>query len=397
MIETDSKINLTSFLFPNEPTWFTNLRKKAFEKLQTTKDPRFAKVDYRDWGLGETPANAVATDENMKLVDQSTREYILCPIALALVKHEKLFQTYYMKKALTEPADRLTNFSTAFVNAGNFLYIPKQAQLDEPIMLDQIDLPENSAEISHNLLVLGEGAKATICLAGDAKQTASKIHRITEIVLEANSQLTLINVDSFSTEETVYVNRQAYVGENAKLNWTIGSFSDGKVVAEMNAELVGRRATATINNAAITSGNQIQGMNTRLTNLAPYTVGKIRQRGVILDQSRLVFNGIGKIVHGAHGTIAEQENRILMLSDQASGDANPILLIDENDVVAGHAASVGRLDKKQLYYLMSRGLPKATAKRLVVRGFIGSFAKEIQNQQARETFRKVLERKLTNG
>lgn len=397
MIETDSKINLTSFLFSNEPTWFTNLRKKAFEKLQTTKDPRFAKVDYRDWGLGETPATAVATDENVKLIDQSTREYILCPIALALVKHEKLFQTYYMKKALTELADRLTSFSTAFVNAGNFLYIPKHAQVAEPIMLDQIDLPENSAEISHNLFVLGEGAKATICLTGDAKQTASKIHRITEIVLEANSQLTLINVDSFSTEETVYVNRQAYVGENAKLNWTIESFSDGKVVAEMNAELVGRRATATINNAAITSGNQIQGMNTRLTNLAPYTVGKIRQRGVILDQSRLVFNGIGKIVHGAHGTIAEQENRILMLSDQASGDANPILLIDENDVVAGHAASVGRLDKKQLYYLMSRGLPKATAKRLVVRGFIGSFAKKIQNQQAQETFRKVLERKLTNG
>ena len=92
MIETDSKINLTSFLFPNEPTWFTNLRKKAFEKLQTTKDPRFAKVDYRDWGLGETPANVVATDENVKLVDQSTREYIQCPIALALVKHEKLFK-----------------------------------------------------------------------------------------------------------------------------------------------------------------------------------------------------------------------------------------------------------------------------------------------------------------
>ena len=65
-----------------------------------------------------------------------------------------------------------------------------------------------------------------------------------------------------------------------------------------------------------------------------------------------------------------------MLSDKASGDANPILLSDENDVEAGHAASVGRLDKKQLYYLMSRGLAKPTAKRLVVRGFIGELAKK---------------------
>lgn len=382
-------------LFPNEPAWFTDIRKTALKNYRNTKLPRFAKVHYEDWQLGELMTQVKPSiDQEM---DCSTNDYILCTLATALMKHEKLVEKYYLQKALTTLTDRLVNFSTAFVNAGSFLYIPANTKLTKPILLPENSKTKFEQEISHNLIILGEGAQATIGIQSNGAGTAKTAHRISEIVLEANSHLNLINLDDFTAAQPIYLNRQASVGENAHLNWSIGSFSDGNVIAEMNAELVGRRAVATINNAAITSGKQTQGMNTRVTNFAPHSVGKIRQRGVILDESRLVFNGIGKIIHGAHGTIAEQENRILMLSDKASGDANPILLIDENDVEAGHAASVGRLDKKQLYYLMSRGLSKPTAKRLVVRGFIGELAKKIANPQIRQSFQKSLERKLPNA
>jgi ABC-type transport system involved in Fe-S cluster assembly, permease component len=86
-----------------------------------------------------------------------------------------------------------------------------------------------------------------------------------------------------------------------------------------------------------------------------------------MDRSKLIFNGIGHIIHGASGANAEQQNRVLMMSSKAHGDANPILLIDENDVMAGHAASVGQVDPKQLYYLMSRGIDEKTAQRMVIR------------------------------
>ena len=71
------------------------------------------------------------------------------------------------------------------------------------------------------------------------------------------------------------------------------------------------------------------------------------------ENASSVFNGIGYIKHGGTKSIANQESRVLMLSES---DANPILLIDEDDVEAGHAASVGRVDPEQLYYLMSRGI-----------------------------------------
>ncbi len=91
-----------------------------------------------------------------------------------------------------------------------------------------------------------------------------------------------------------------------------------------------------------------------------------------------MFNGIGQIIKGAKGSDAQQESRVLMLSRRARGDANPLLLIDENDVTAGHAASVGRVDDEQMYYLMSRGISERVARKLVIRGFMG----EVFNENA---------------
>src|SRR5699024_8575425 len=100
------------------------------------------------------------------------------------------------------------------------------------------------------------------------------------------------------------------------------------------------------------------------------TDGNISQRGVMKDNSTAIFNVVGKIEDGGTRSNSEQESRILMLSDGARGDANPILLIDEDDVTAGHAASVGRIDPLQMYYLMSRGITEEQAERLIIHGFL---------------------------
>ena len=100
---------------------------------------------------------------------------------------------------------------------------------------------------------------------------------------------------------------------------------------------------------------------------------------------------------GATGADAQQESRVLMLSRHARGDANPILLIDDNNVTAGHAASVGRVDEEQLYYLMSRGLPKPIAERLVIRGFLGPVLAAIPSRAIQIELENMIERKLVDG
>jgi ABC-type transport system involved in Fe-S cluster assembly, permease component len=83
-----------------------------------------------------------------------------------------------------------------------------------------------------------------------------------------------------------------------------------------------------------------------------------------------------------------------MLSDNARADANPILLIDEYEVQAGHAASVSRVDQEQLYYLMSRGLEQKQAEKLMIRGFLGIVLSEISIKEVRQELIDTIERKL---
>ena len=112
------------------------------------------------------------------------------------------------------------------------------------------------------------------------------------------------------------------------------------------------------------------------------------------DSASTIFNGIGKIEHGASKSNAEQESRVLMLSEKARGDANPMLLIDEDDVMAGHAASVGRVDPVQLYYLMSRGISKKEAERLVIHGFLAPVVDQLPIEGVKKQLVEVIERKV---
>ena len=88
------------------------------------------------------------------------------------------------------------------------------------------------------------------------------------------------------------------------------------------------------------------------------------------------------------------KSRVLMLSDKARSDANPILLIDENEVTAGHAASIGQVDPEDMYYLMSRGLDQETAERLVIRGFLVAVITEIPVKEVRDEMISVTDTKL---
>ena len=120
----------------------------------------------------------------------------------------------------------------------------------------------------------------------------------------------------------------------------------------------------------------------------------ILKHGVMKDSATSIFNGIGKIEHGASKSNAEQESRLLMLSEKARGDANPLLLIDEDDVMAGHAASVGRVDPVQLYYLMSRGISKKEAERLVIHGFLAPVVDQLPIEGVKKQLVEVIERKV---
>src|SRR5699024_352662 len=395
-----TKENLLNFSHKNtESSWLTNLRIKAFERLEELDYPKMQRFSYHDWPLikkEDFPWSNQADfslKEEQKLLEK--KGIILTDIFTASKKYPELVQST-LGSVIKHNEDKLTAYHYAYLNSGLFLYIPKDTILTEPITISLS--PTQDTYISHLLIVAANNSKVkSLEEIQDKEKKASSASLMVELIARPGSHIEFSSLDELSQDTTLYFNRRAKIEKDAHVEWAIAFMNDCNTLGDLDSELVGEGSFADSKAIAVTTGDQRVGINNRVTNRGPHSTGLINQRGVLLENSRLIFNGIGQIVHGAHGSKADQQNRVLMMSDEAHGDANPLLLIDENDVIAAHAASVGPVDKVQMNYLMSRGIPYDQAQRLVIRGFLGAVLDAIPNKDVRRKMIDILERKLIDG
>src|SRR5699024_1865570 len=170
------------------------------------------------------------------------------------------------------------------------------------------------------------------------EETVSNI--ISEVIVKENAKVKYGAVDNFANGTTTYVNRRGIAQADAEIEWALGQMNAGNTVSENITHLLGDRAVSNANAVSVGVEKQTQNFTASIVQHGQDTDGNISQRGVMKGKATAIFNAIGKIEDGGTRSNSEQESRILMLSDEARGDANPILLIDEDDVTAGHAASV---------------------------------------------------------
>ena len=393
-----------------EPAWLADLRQKAFDKMNQLDLPVIERVKFHRWNLGDgrisdsEPLTSVpdftALGDNLKFIQMGTQtvlEQLPADLAeqgvvftdfhSALEEIPELVEQHFMS-AVKYDEDKLAAYHTAYFNSGAVLYVPDNVEIDQPIegifyQDSESDVPFNK----HILIIAGKHSKVNYLerLETYGQGTVSTTANITvEVIAQAGAQIKFSAIDRLGENVTAYISRRGKLDNDAMIDWAIGVMNEGNVVADFDSDLYGKGSHADMKVVALSSGKQVQGIDTRVTNYGCNSIGNILQHGVILEKGTLTFNGIGHIIKGAKGADAQQESRVLMLSDQARSDANPILLIDENDVTAGHAASIGQVDPEDMYYLMSRGLDKATAERLVVRGFLGSVIVEIPVKEVRD-------------
>ena len=393
-----------------EPEWLANLRQQAFDKMDQLDLPVIERVKFHRWNLGDgrisdsEPLTNVpdftALGDNLKFIQMGTQtvlEQLPADLAeqgvvftdfhTALEEIPELVEKHFMS-AVKYDEDKLAAYHTAYFNSGAVLYVPDNVEIDQPIegifyQDSESDVPFNK----HILIIAGKHSKVNYLerLETYGEGSVPATANITvEVIAQAGAQIKFSAIDRLGENVTAYISRRGKLDNDAMIDWAIGVMNEGNVVADFDSDLYGNGSHADMKVVALSSGKQVQGIDTRVTNYGCNSIGNILQHGVILEKGTLTFNGIGHIIKGAKGADAQQESRVLMLSDQARSDANPILLIDENDVTAGHAASIGQVDPEDMYYLMSRGLDKATAERLVVRGFLGSVIVEIPVKEVRD-------------
>jgi len=117
-------------------------------------------------------------------------------------------------------------------------------------------------------------------------------------------------------------------------------------------------------------------------------------KGVLTDRGRVVYRGLTDIENGARFTSAFQRENTMLLSEHARSDAIPGLEIDETEVQAGHAATVGQIDKVQLFYLMSRGLPRNEAIYLIVSGFFDPILQRVPIEGVRHELEALIDGRM---
>ena len=403
-----------------EPAWLQEKRLAAFDKIDDLELPRIERVKFQRWNLGdgtitESPISANVPDftsfgENPKLVQLGTQT-VLESLPAKLVEQGVVFTDFhsaleeipqviekYFATALKFDEVKLSAYHTAYFNSGAVLYVPDNVEIDLP--LEGIFLQDSTSNVplnKHVLIIAGRHAKVNYLerfeTVGDSDVKATANIAV-EVLAQAGSQVKFAAIDRLGNNITTYISRRGRLDNDASIDWALGVMNEGNVIADFDSDLIGNGSHAELKVVAASSGRQIQGIDTRVTNYGNNSIGHILQHGVILERGTLTFNGIGHIIKGAKGADAQQESRVLMLSDKARSDANPILLIDENEVTAGHAASIGQVDPEDMYYLMSRGIDKETAERLVIRGFLGTVITEIPVKAVRDEMIAVLDEKL---
>ncbi|RIN18518.1 Fe-S cluster assembly protein SufD [Staphylococcus warneri] len=414
----------------NEPSWMTELRNKALKLTETLEMPKPDKTKLRKWdfdsfkqhhtegsvyqSLKELPESVkkiidVENTENLVIQHNNDLAYtqvseqakndgvIIEGLSEALVNHSDLVQKYYMTDAVNVDEHRLTALHTALMNGGVFVYVPKNVVVEHPVQYVVLHDDENTSFYNHVIIVTEQSAEVTYVenYLSNASGEGNQINIVSEVIAGANSNITYGSVDYLDKGFTGHIIRRGTTEADASINWALGLMNEGSQIIDNTTNLMGDRSTSELKSVVVGTGDQKINLTSKIVQYGKETDGYILKHGVMKENASSVFNGIGYIKHGGTKSIANQESRVLMLSENARGDANPILLIDEDDVEAGHAASVGRVDPEQLYYLMSRGISRREAERLVIHGFLDPVVRELPIEDVKRQLREVIELKVS--
>jgi len=316
-----------------------------------------------------------------------------------------------MERALREHADQLAGRLGALIETdhdryaalhqavragGAFVWVPDGVQAELPIRLIQWLDGAGVAGAPATVIVLGRGASATVleeCLSETAEGPAF-FSGGTEVFIGEDAKLVYGHLQDWGRNVFHYSNQRARIERGGELQW-IQTFLGGRMTKTNSYfQLAGAGARAYVHGFMFGDQRQHFDLHTLQRHLAEQTTSDLYIKSALKDRARSVYQGMIQVAAGAQHTDAYQANRNLLLSDTARADSIPGLEILANDVRCTHGATVGTVDAEQMYYLMTRGLPRNDAQRLVVEGFFAPVLDRIPLESVREQLRGVIQAKI---
>lgn len=410
----------------DEPDWLRHERRKAFDDFEQMALPgrgeeEWMRTDIRTFrldrfGYAAEPAggaenlrplltegvqlagHAVALDSHSIRSQLSERwakqGVVLESLDRAVVEHPDLVRPH-LWRAVNWSADKFAALHAAWWSGGTLLYVPRGVQIDEPLHMIS-GISPGAADLGHTLVVLEEGAEATLLAeTGSISQDASGLHcGAIELVVGRGARLRYVNLQNWGSGVWHFAHQKALVEQDGRLQWTIAALGSKLAKVNQHVALVGPYAEAQVNGVMFTEGKQHLSYHTLQHHQAPNCRSDLLYKGALQDVSRTVWRGMIRVDRGAQKTDGYQRNDNLMLSDHARSDSIPGLEIEADDVRCTHGSTTGRVDEEQIFYARTRGLTRKEAIRIIVAGFFQQIFDRITIESVREALGHAIGRRI---
>jgi Fe-S cluster assembly protein SufD len=412
------------------PDWFCDQQRAAWKQFESLPKPtrkdqawRFANVDLLDltpFKFGET----LSEDDRAEILDQSRgldevagrlifagnelvhrdvisdqlrqRGVIFQPLERAMVEHADLFRKHFMSRPATLGSAKFAALHQALVSSGTFLYVPRGVEIELPIEIFHWLGGENTSVFPHLLLVTDELAKVTVFehFRSAHRQSPGFACGVNDLIAGPGAKVTYVCAQNWGDNVLALQINSTEVEHEAcvkSLNLHLGSRYSR---FESLSRLTGEGARSDLLAVSIADGIQEFDARTLQDHTSPHTTSDLLYKNALNDRARNIFGGLIRVEPHAHFTDAYQKVRNLLLSDDAEANSMPGLEILADNVKCTHGATSGQIDADEMFYLQARGIPPATARQLLVSGFLNEVIERLEERVLADHLRKLIEEKF---
>lgn len=340
--------------------------------------------------------NGVYDEANSQELDEPG--ITLCNLKTAIKKYPEEVNLHIGKFAKAEDSI-FTALSTASLNDGVFLKVKSGKALGKPVQVLYVNSGGDNLLIQpRNLFVIGKNAQAKIVESYYSESESEYFtNSVTETYVDQNGILEHVKIQEeslkafhISTTEIDVEKESIYASYNI-------NFGGNLVRNDLNARFHGEYGHCTLNGLYLADGEQHIDNHTLIDHAVPNCESHEMYKGVLDDSSCAVFNGKVHVWKDAQKTNAFQENKNVILSDNARVDTKPQLEIYADDVKCSHGATIGKLSEEGLFYLRARGIGEELAKTMIINAFANDAVHTISIADVRDRIEERVAIKLAKN
>ncbi|OGO17948.1 MAG: Fe-S cluster assembly protein SufD [Chloroflexi bacterium RBG_16_48_8] len=414
-----------------EPSWLRARREEAWKtyhslSMPTTQDEAWRRTDIRSLpvngiSLNQSDGTDVLADLMQPLTSETQGALLVlqpghAPILHAnetlnhqgvvfgdwstLVNHHPELLKKFLGSVVSIEEGKFAAAAAALAKEACIVYVPDGVETQAPLHSVLWAPGKDVAFFSRVLVVLGAGSSLTYIheTASPNAIGGSAVHAgIVELRVGEAAHLKFVELQSWGDHVWNFTHERALVERDGSLDWIFGAVGSHLTKNFSELTLSDQGAEGRISGFYFADGDQHLDHYTQQNHLAPHTTSDLLYKGALLDRSRSVWRGMIYVAPGAQKTDGYQANRNLILSEKARADSIPGLEILADDVRCSHGATVGQLEEEPVYYIMSRGLPRKQAERLVVDGFFTPIMDRVPFEGVRTRFEKMIDEKMTRN